>query len=160
MYVYYQGSDGSIKTLGDNELAHFNHNHDALGRFAKSGLGKVTKYERKAQKAQIKAGKYQGKSAKYLAKSAKREMKLSKTGLWRSPELSRKPVKWSSKGYKYQKKAAKWSKKQVKYQNKAQKWANKINSKVGDKPLTDIPLSELSSKQIYAGRKYAVRFVD
>lgn len=159
MNIYYQANDGSIRSLGDNELAHYNHNHDALGRFAKSGLNKVAKYEKKAQKAQVKAGKYQSKSARYLSKSAKREMKLAKTGLWRSPELARKPVKWSSKGYKYQKKAAKWSKKQVKYQKKAQKWANKTNKRVGDKPIMELPISELSSKQIYAGRKYAVKFV-
>ena len=160
MNIKYYASDGSIRTLGDDELAHYNHNHDSMGRFAKSGLGKVVKYEKKAQKAQIKAGKYQGKSAKYLIKSAKRERKLAKSGLWRSPELSRKPVKWSSKGYKYQKKAAKWSKKQVKYQQKAQKWANKTNKRVGDTPITELGISELSSKQIYAGRKYALRFVN
>ncbi len=36
MYIEYYASDGSIRTLGDNELAHYNHNHDALGRFARS----------------------------------------------------------------------------------------------------------------------------
>lgn len=159
MNIYYQVSDGNIKSLGDNELAHYNHNHDSSGRFARSGLNNVVKYERKAQKAQIKAGNYQSKSAKYLKKSAKRERKLAKTGLWREPELSRKPVKWSAKGYKYQKKAAKWSKKQVKYQKKAQKWANKINKRVGNQKIEDLPISSLSNKQIYAGRKYAVKFV-
>ena len=97
MYIEYRANDGSIRTLGDNELAHYNHNHDNLGKKKKSGLNKVVKYEKKAQNAQVKAGKYQGKSAKYLSKSAKREKKLAKTGLWRSPELARKPVKWSAK---------------------------------------------------------------
>jgi len=159
MNIYYQASDGSIRSLGDNELAHYNHNHDALGRFAGSGLNKIVKYEKKSQKAQIKAGKYTAKSAKYLRKSAKRERKLAKSGLWRESELSRKPVKWQSKGYKYQKKAAKQMKRQVKYQKKAQKWANKINKRVGDRPIADLPVSSLSNKQIYAGRKYAVKFV-
>jgi len=41
MNIYYQASDGNIKSLGDNELAHYNHNHDALGRFAGS-VGSVS----------------------------------------------------------------------------------------------------------------------
>jgi hypothetical protein len=36
MNIYYYGNDGNIRNLGDDELIHYNHNHDALGRFAKS----------------------------------------------------------------------------------------------------------------------------
>lgn len=39
MSILYYGSDGKIHGLGDkNMLAHYNHNHDKLGRFAKSSI--------------------------------------------------------------------------------------------------------------------------
>ena len=49
MTVYYCGSDGRVRGLGDNELIHFNHNHDRLGRFARSNGSSGG-----ASKAQIK----------------------------------------------------------------------------------------------------------
>ena len=44
MYIEYYASDGSLMCLGDvNELCHYNHNHDALGRFAKSAGASISK---------------------------------------------------------------------------------------------------------------------
>lgn len=51
--MYYQASDGSIRLLGDNELTHYNHNHDALGRFARSG-GMLSGSKRSIRKANRK----------------------------------------------------------------------------------------------------------
>lgn len=42
MSILYYGSDGKIHELGDkNTLMHYNHNHDSLGRFAKSTATKA-----------------------------------------------------------------------------------------------------------------------
>lgn len=86
MTVYYCGSDGRVRGLGDNELIHFNHNHDRLGRFSRSNGSSGG-----ASKAQIK--------------QAKRDAKLSK---WKEKEAA------SAEKY-YNKKIAKADKKSAKY---------------------------------------------
>lgn len=156
MNIYYQANDGSIRSLGDNELAHFNQNHDAMGRFAKSGIGKVVKYEKKAQKAYLKSAKFQIKAAKKAKKANRKERRMMKG---KGGDQSVKINRYRSHANSYEYKAAKYIKKKSKYEKKARKWAEKINKKVGDKPLTDLPVSSLSSREIYAGRKYAVKFV-
>ena len=87
MTVYYCGSDGRVRGLGDNELIHFNHNHDRLGRFARSNGSSGG-----ASKAQIK--------------QAKRDAKLSK---WKEKENLSAEKYYSKKIAKADKKAAKYA---------------------------------------------------
>lgn len=83
MNIYYYGSDGLIYSLGDNELYHYNHNHDALGRFA----GKVGSVSSRSvsspREYKRKANKLESLSTKGRAKAMKKEYKsdsLSKKG--------------------------------------------------------------------------------
>lgn len=55
MNIIYTNSNGSYRVLGDSELAHFNHNHDSLGRFAKSnGVSSSTKKQAKQYTKQLR----------------------------------------------------------------------------------------------------------
>lgn len=147
MYVYYQGSDGYIKTLGDDELAHYNHNHDALGRFAKSAGAsikrsfendaartvarkyekinerqrKIDKYERKINSTRNQRRLY--KAQKYKAKLAKAERKAKKARMRKEAgyRLTDKQAKRLMKVEKLKAKAAGKTYKTEKWSAKAQK---------------------------------------
>ena len=77
MYVKYQASDGSVHTLGDNELVHYNHNHDSLGRFARGSGGgstyesKMRSLDKATNKINKKTQSLRSKEVKYRAKAAK-----------------------------------------------------------------------------------------
>lgn len=97
MYIEYYASDGSLMCLGDvNELCHYNHNHDALGRFAKS-VGSISskkvsspgQYQRKANKLEKMSS--EGR-AKALTKEYKAE-KLSKKGKKKAAKLQKDQAK-------------------------------------------------------------------
>lgn len=77
MYIYYQGNDGCIKTIGDNELAHYNHNHDAFGRFAgrSGGVSKSAKANKRLQKKIMNSER--AFVSEYANTAASERMKLS-----------------------------------------------------------------------------------
>ena len=140
-------------------LIHYNHNHDNLGRFAKSGLSKVAKYDKKAQKAFIKSGKYELKSIKYQRKANKKAARAAKRGSYWDPTTRRDVSRNSAKSYNYSQKAAKYRQKQTKYINKAKAWADRINETVGDTPMSDIQNTKFGKKRVNAVRKYCVGVV-
>ncbi len=87
MYIEYYGNDGRIRQLGDCELIHYNHNHDARGRFAKSsGARSAQKQLRSYEVTRVKAlgremkadYKFSKARAKYEASSSKSENKRKK----------------------------------------------------------------------------------
>lgn len=117
MYIEYYASDGSVRGLGDNELQHYNHKHDALGRFARgSGGDPGASIATKIDKIDVKTGKLQNKSAKYKVKAAKQNLKASKIaakggGLITSRTsigegYAMKAARYSARGAKFTKKAA------------------------------------------------------
>lgn len=168
MYIEYYGNDGSIRYLGDAELAHFNHNHDALGRFS-SGNGvsssvanrysrinkrqqKIDKYNRKlntefAQRRKQKAAKYQRKLDKAEIKARRAHKKQLK-----GKKLSSRDVKRLNRENKYRAKVAKYSRKNDKWEYKISKIerrnnrdARKINKLVeryGDIAMKDVRASD------------------
>jgi hypothetical protein len=153
MYIYYQGSDGSIRTLGDNELAHYNHNHDSLGRFAKSAGASIKRsFENDAadsvsarysriNKRQKKIDKYNRKLNTELAqrrkqKAAKFQRKLDKATVkarkahrkqLKGKNLSSRDVKRLNKENKYRAKVAKYSKRNDKWEYKISKIERRNN---------------------------------
>ena len=138
MYVYYQGSDGSIKTLGDDELVHYNHNHDALGRFAgRSGGGSSSsqigaEIGSKINKIDEKTGRLQRKERKYRVKASKYQRKANKV-----KRLAANPLIGltdANRGANYA--ALRYEGKGLKYTNKA----DKINRKISklDKKRTQL----------------------
>lgn len=73
MFIKYYDANGLVKNLGDIE--HFNHNHDALGRFAKgNGSSKTQKAMAKSQK-KIKKNEVEF-TRQYADKYARERMKL------------------------------------------------------------------------------------
>ena len=134
MYIEYYANDGSIKSLGDNELAHYNHNHDALGRFSKSSAAKRT---RAAKRGLNKLYKLDKKANKHFAKQYSNYHFLeSERSYYHSYKYNGLLFK---KGYK----------------QKAEKYAKKLQERIGDELIYN-----LNSKQLYAGRKYCMRFVN
>ena len=142
MYIEYYASDGSIKTLGDNELAHFNHNHDAFGRFtsssgsrtraAKRGLNKLYRLDKKANKHFARQNRrylIAGRPRRAYHRLRYDEFGRGKIGRFLIPGTS------ASK--------------------KAERYAKKLQNRIGDYPVDD-----LNSRQLYAGRKYCMRFVN
>lgn len=153
MYIYYQGSDGSIRTLGDNELVHYNHNHDALGRFARSAGASIRRsFENdaansvanryyKINKRQKKIDKYNRKLNTELAqrrkqKAAKFQRKLDKASVkarrahkkqLKGKNLSSRDVKRLNKENKYRAKVAKYSKRNDKWEYKISKIERRNN---------------------------------
>lgn len=98
--IQYIGQDGRVRYLGDTELMHYNHNHDKLGRFARSSgvaISKAssastgTQYRKQLKKMDKIATKARGKAmeSEYKSKmgSAKnREKYQAKTKEYRKVE--------------------------------------------------------------------------
>ncbi len=133
MYIEYYGNDGRIRSLGDNELAHFNHNHGPDGRFARgNGVSsydsrlarvnkKMTKTDKKIQSLRKKEANYKVKAAKYERKAVKKKAKgnnpLVKYTDFRESH-NYKVNRLESKGAAYTLKAAKANKKITKLDKK------------------------------------------
>ena len=121
MYIEYYDGNGLIKSLGDGELIHYNHNHDALGRFAGSKGGsspqqrlntiakKQQSIDRKTQSLKTREAKYRAKSAKYSRK-ANKVRRLAANPLIGKTDFSRganyASLRYEGKGLKYSHKAA------------------------------------------------------
>lgn len=117
----------------DDFLKHYNHNHDSLGRFSKSSAAKRT---RAAKRGLNKLYKLDKKANKHYSKQYKHYHVL---------ESERRFYHT----YKYKGILFKKGQKQ-----KAEKYAKKLQERIGD-----VPIENLNSKQIYAGRAYCMTFV-
>ena len=175
MSVAYKAQDGKIRKLGDSELMHFNHNHDKLGRFARSNgasravskidtlQGRIDKRQTKIDKLnrKIKSNRNQkrmAKGAKYDAKLVKATYKARKASMKKAAgkELSSKDqdrlmkveklkAKSAGKTYRNDKGEAKIANLQYK-NNKNQKKIDKLKNKYGEKSLSDARKSMQSQK--------------
>ena len=114
MYIEYYGNDGSLRYLGDvNELYHYNHNHDALGRFAKS-VGSVSampastprQYAKKANKLEKLSTKGRGKAMVKENTAGKMEAKRNKKGAKLAKAQAKKYREIASKAENAAKKTA------------------------------------------------------
>ena len=97
MYIEYYASDGSRMCLGDvNELYHYNHNHDALGRFARSVGSVSSRSVSSPSQYQKKVNKLEKLSSDGRAKAMKKEYKsevLSKKGKKAAARLQKAQAK-------------------------------------------------------------------
>ena len=117
----------------DDFLKHYNHNHDALGRFSKSSAAKRT---RAAKRGLNKLYKLDKKANKHFTKQYHNYHILeSERKHYHSYKYDGFLLSKGSKG-------------------KAEKYAQKLQKRIGDEPIEG-----LNSKQLYAGRKYCMRFV-
>lgn len=147
MNIIYMANDGCIRCLGDNELAHYNHNHDKLGRFARSVGTGVTNARNNAVASYVsgrynKINKRQGqidkfdrkinrtrnqrrlqKAQKYSYKLAKAERKAKRANMHKvaGKTLSKREVKRLMKVEKLKAKMAGKTYKTEKWTAKAQK---------------------------------------
>lgn len=146
--IQYIGQDGRTHTLGDNELAHYNHNHDKLGRFASSSgsarsaqrslrklethrvktLGREMKADYKFRKAYQKANSNLDKTAAYSMKKNANPKRIDR--------LKKKTFKSMDETTKYKDKANTYEKNRhetEKFINKAISNAEKNGYKVSSK---------------------------
>ena len=111
----------------DEYLIHYNHNHDAFGRFSGSS-GSRTRAAKRGLSKLYKLDKKQNNH-------------------WRKEYHNYHILESERKTYHH------WA---GKFSNrKANRYAKKLQKRIGDEPIEN-----LNSKQLYAGRKYCVRFVD
>ena len=75
--IAYYGNDGCVRYLGDTYLAHYNHNHDKLGRFAKSNGSRMA-YSYALNRMDNRHVKLRGKEMKATISSERTAKKLSK----------------------------------------------------------------------------------
>lgn len=105
-------------------------------------LNKLARIEKSVQKNQLKAGKQTKKQIKY-AKKSRRFGPATEFGVLNQKKYTNAQMQ-----------SAKYQSRATEMQQKGQKWADRMN-----KEWTAPPVSKLSAKQIYAGRKYCVRLV-
>ena len=177
--IQYIGQDRKVHYLGDDELMHFNHNHDKLGRFSTSNgavraankidrlqekignrQAKINKLNTKIksnrnQKRLAKAAKYDAKLLKATRKARRASMKkaagktLSERDQKRLMKVEKLKAKSAGKTYKNEKWEAKVA--NLNYKNlKNQKKIDKLTAKYGTKTLSEIQRSQRMEK----GRKY------
>ena len=171
--IYYYGSDGHIKQLGDqNYLEH----HGVPGmrwgfrKRPERALNKLYKYDKKANRALIESGKLQAKSARKQLKANKMKAKAMKnTGTSKEKRYERKAKALERQSNKLLAKAGKKMSGGVIYDRthrggsfssntaKAQKLAANINKRDG--ALSNTELKRLKAKHLYVGRKYAVNYL-
>lgn len=114
-------------------LKHYNHNHDALGRFSKSSRAR----NRAAKRGLNKLYKLDKKANKHYSKQYK--------NYWFLKEERQFYHNQKYNGFLPGSKGAK---------GKAEKYAKRLQKRIGDEPIKN-----LNSKQLYAGTKYCMRFV-
>lgn len=105
MSILYYGTDGIVHRLGDmNMLMHYNHNHDALGRFASSNTARTIANNQMLIKANRDMGQtwenyergYKKKADKYTEKINKKKSKNKDTS-----KYEKKLSKIKQEGKKY-----------------------------------------------------------
>ena len=105
MYIEYYASDGSLMCLGDvNELYHYNHNHDALGRFA-SKVGGVSsmpvstprQYKKKLNQLEKLSAKGRGMAMYEENRAGKQKAKNNERGAKYSRDQAKKYRKAANK---------------------------------------------------------------
>lgn len=122
-------------------LIHYNHNHDALGRFSKSSGART----RAAKRGLNKLYRLDKKANKHFAKSNQRYLIARRPRQayhrWRYNEFGRGLVgSFLIPG--------------TSTSTKAKRYAKKLDKRIGS-----VPIEDLNTKQLYAGRKYCMRFV-
>ena len=124
-------------------LIHYNHNHDVLGRFSKSSSAKRT---RAAKRGLNKLYRLDRKANKHFSRSNHSYIIAGRPRRayhrWRYNEFGRGPIgRFLIPG--------------TSSSNKAERYAEKLQKRIGDEPIENF-----NSKQLYAGRKYCMRFVN
>ena len=171
--IYYQGSDGQVHCLGDqNYLEH----HGVPGmrwgfrKRPERALNRLYKYDKKANRALVTSGKLQAKSARKRIKANKMHAKATKNiGTAKEKRYERKANSLERQANRLQAKAGKKMSGGAIYDRthrggsfssntaKAQKLAANINKRDG--ALSNTELKRLKAKHLYVGRKYAVKYL-
>ena len=159
--VYYQGSDGHVRALGDTPyLEH----HGVMGmkwgvrKSPERALHTLYKKDRRANKLLVESGKLQAKSARRRIKADKMRAKAARSiGTDKEARYEKKAKKLDKQANKLQKKAGKVMSASGKQTSNAAKYAEKLNKRDG--ALKNTELKKLKAKHLYVGRKYAVKYV-
>lgn len=129
--IKYYGSDGCVRYLGDTHLSHYNHNHDRLGRFARSSVVAISKSN-------------SASTGKQYKKQLKKMDRIASTARGKAMEADYKgKMGNANKREKYQAKAKE-------YRN-VESEANKQASKLVEKALNDH--YDVSMQEVYRNSK-------
>lgn len=115
--INYIGQDGGVHYLGEDELMHYNHNHDKLGRFASSSgsAGSAQRGLRKLETHRVKTlGREMKSGYKYRKAYVKADNKLNKATKAAMGSDKKKAERLKKQAFKSMSKA---SDKQKKYEN-------------------------------------------
>lgn len=159
--IYYQGSDGQVHCLGDqNYLEH----HGVPGmrwgfrKRPERALQSLYRKDRKANKLLVKSGGLQAKSARRRIKADKMRAKAAKNvGTAKEAKYERKAKRLDRQANRLQANAGELMKASGKKTAQAAKFAEKMNKYDGALSATE--LKKLKARHLYVGRKYAVNYL-
>ena len=140
--IQYVGQDGVVHILGENELMHYNHNHDSLGRFASSNGSRMA-YRYALNRMDNRHVKLRGKELKTTVSAERTAKKLSNIS------QKNRPASYEKTKAKLEKK----SKKIDSYRKEQKAIEKQINKTISDATKKGYSVKSIQTSETSQGGK-------